>query len=56
MLSGATGLEKPRTRQAAPALSARQATEEAARTTSATKVCAGEPETPPGRGKKAGNV
>lgn len=38
MLAEATGLEKPRTRTAAPALSAPPATGVGARTTSATKV------------------
>lgn len=37
-LLGETGLEKPRTNMAAPAPSVHQATEEAAETTSVTKV------------------
>ena len=41
VLAGATGSAKPHTRPAAPAPSARRATEEAARTTSATKVRGG---------------
>lgn len=52
MLAGATGSEKPRTRLAAPAPSARRATEEAARTTSATKVRGGGLGHPPGLGRR----
>lgn len=54
LLAGATGLEKPHTRPAALAPSAHRAMEGAARTTSATKVCAGGLGAPSWVGEKAG--